>query len=116
MRKCIWSAIVTLTIMLCGCGARTTTTVGPDGKILHAINCSGKFYSFEDCLAAAGGLCPQGYNVLNSQEVSRPVYNASADGSAAGSAAGSTAAYSSRFKSQARMDYQDKRRLYIQCK
>jgi hypothetical protein len=67
MQKLAWLLILSL-IIICGCGAKSKRAIGPDGRPLHHISCGGIQNSFEDCLEKAGELCPQGYDVLGSQD------------------------------------------------
>jgi hypothetical protein len=52
-------------VVLAGC-ASSTTTYGPDGRQIHALNCSGWARSWAMCLERAGELCgPNGYDVID---------------------------------------------------
>ena len=52
-------------VCLAGC-AITTKIVGPNGQPAWAIRCGGDLPDI--CLAKAGELCPNGYNVVNSRD------------------------------------------------
>ena len=60
--------VLLILFVLCGGCARTQTAIGPDGRPIHYINCSGSLFSIGDCLENAGKLCPHGYDVINSHE------------------------------------------------
>lgn len=57
--------IVLLSFLLLSACTTSKTVTGPNGEILHHVNCSGSVLTWADCYEKAGKLCPQGYTVEN---------------------------------------------------
>jgi hypothetical protein len=56
---------VTLPLALVSC-ASSSQTFGPDGRVAHAINCSGTLRSWAACFDRAGEICQAaGYDVID---------------------------------------------------
>lgn len=55
-------------LLLSGCAVSKRVS-GPNGEILHAIECSGAFLSMGDCIEKAGKICGSyGYEVIGGNQ------------------------------------------------
>jgi len=61
--------------------ATSATTYGPDGRVAHAIQCSGAVLTWGDCFRKAGEICKEaGYDVVSGNGESGTVVSATAYG------------------------------------
>ena len=59
--------------ILCGCGAKAKSVIGPGGKEVHYIRCGGIQDSFADCLEKAAEICDsRGYDIIDSKDRTSP--------------------------------------------
>lgn len=54
--------LVSLVLLVAGCGATATKIVAPSGKAGYSLNCGSKL---DNCYEKAGELCPNGYTMIN---------------------------------------------------
>jgi hypothetical protein len=59
-------------LLLVGC-ATATEIRGPQGQVMHLIECPGLALSMGTCFDKANSLCSSGYTVLDSQQALGPV-------------------------------------------
>lgn len=61
MRRAVAALVIAVILAACAVPAHVRHVIGPDGQPALALRC----HHEENCLSAAGELCPRGYTVLN---------------------------------------------------